>query len=84
MYVKDIPNKNFKHLMNKLNENKPVTNSRDMQEVSYAEGLRMLEIFRDFQEKTSIFDDHDILEEIAAKGSVSKPKNKVKAPRSHD
>jgi len=39
-----------------------------MQEVSSAEGLKMLEIFRDFRERTSIFDDYEILEEIALKG----------------
>lgn len=48
LYVKDIQNKAFKQLTNKLNENKPVANSRDTQEVPFKEGLRMLEIFRDY------------------------------------
>jgi hypothetical protein len=55
--VKDIQNKHFKHLQNKLNEGKPVTNSRDTQEISFYEGGQMLEIFRDFVEETSIFND---------------------------
>jgi YTH domain-containing family protein len=58
-YVKDILNKVFKSIPNKLNENKPVTNSRDTQEVPLREGIRMLEIFRDYQETTSIFNDID-------------------------
>ena len=58
IYAKDIPNIQFKALKNKLNGNKKVSDSRDMQEVSFAEGVRMLEKFRDFQEQTSIFDDY--------------------------
>jgi YTH domain-containing family protein len=79
--VKDIPNKNFKHLLNKLNEGKPVTNSRDVQEISFPEGVQMLEIFRDFREKTSIFDDYEALEEIASKNQIGKVKNKPKKPK---
>ncbi len=62
LFVKDILNKHFKALPNKMNENKPVTNSRDTQEVPFSEGLRMLEIFKDFKEETSIFDDFQNLE----------------------
>ena len=32
--VKDIPNSSLKHIILEYNENKPVTNSRDKQEVS--------------------------------------------------
>ncbi len=49
LFVKDIHNKQFKSIPNKLNENKPVTNSRDTQEVPFNEGIKMLEIFRDFK-----------------------------------
>lgn len=31
--VKDVPNSNFRHIILENNENKPVTNSRDTQEV---------------------------------------------------
>lgn len=48
LFVKDIQNKNFKQLPNRFNENKPVTNSRDTQEVPVNEGIKILEIFRDF------------------------------------
>lgn len=32
--IKDLPNSNFRHIILENNENKPVTNSRDTQEVS--------------------------------------------------
>ena len=31
--IKDVPNTNFRHILLENNENKPVTNSRDTQEV---------------------------------------------------
>jgi hypothetical protein len=39
------------------NDNKPVTNSRDTQEVYFSEGIQILKIFKDFQLKTSVLDD---------------------------
>ena len=50
LFVKDVPNKFFKNITNHLNDKKPVTNSRDCQEVPYEEGMNMLELFRDFHE----------------------------------
>ena len=32
-FIKDIPNSSFRHIILENNENKPVTNSRDTQEV---------------------------------------------------
>jgi hypothetical protein len=57
LFVKDVLNKNFRSIPNNLNDNRPVTNSRDCQEVPYNEGMTMLEIYRDFNEHTSIIDD---------------------------
>jgi hypothetical protein len=74
LFVKDILNKQFKSITNKLNENKPVTNSRDTQEVLFKEGLRMLEIFRDLKEETSIFNDISTFEREELKKS-NKTKN---------
>lgn len=34
-FIKDVPNPNFRHIILENNENKPVTNSRDTQEVCY-------------------------------------------------
>ena len=33
IYVKDVPNRQFRHIRLENNENKPVTNSRDTQEI---------------------------------------------------
>ncbi|KAF8659320.1 hypothetical protein HU200_058521 [Digitaria exilis] len=55
--VKDIPNSLLKHIILEYNENKPVTNSRDTQEVKLDQGLQILKIFKDHVCKTSILDD---------------------------
>lgn len=55
--VKDIPNNILKHITLDNNDNKPVTNSRDTQEVKLEQGLQMLKIFKDHSSKTSILDD---------------------------
>ncbi|KAJ6768455.1 hypothetical protein OIU74_022176 [Salix koriyanagi] len=55
--IKDIPNSSFRHIILENNENKPVTNSRDTQEIMYRQGLEMLKMFKNFPLKTSILDD---------------------------
>ncbi len=80
LFVKDILNKFFKALPNKLNENKPVTNSRDTQEVTFNQGFRMLEIFRDFKEETSIFNDFKNLEKEEFKKNKKNKQNKKENP----
>lgn len=47
-FVADIPNKLFRLLRVPANENKPVTNSRDAQELPHAIGVAMLNIFSGF------------------------------------
>jgi hypothetical protein len=39
-YIKDIPNNQFRHIVLANNENKPVTNSRDTQEIMLDQGAR--------------------------------------------
>ncbi|KAL7220905.1 hypothetical protein ACSBR2_013732 [Camellia fascicularis] len=41
----------------KNNENKPVTNSRDTQEIRYKQGIEMLKLFKNYTMKTSLLDD---------------------------
>uniref|UniRef100_A0ACD6A7R4 Uncharacterized protein n=1 Tax=Avena sativa TaxID=4498 RepID=A0ACD6A7R4_AVESA len=60
--VKDIPNNILKHITLENNDNKPVTNSRDTQEVKLEQGLQMLKIFKDHVSKTSILDDFPFYE----------------------
>ncbi|XP_020230198.1 YTH domain-containing protein ECT2 [Cajanus cajan] len=55
--IKDVPNANFRHIILENNENKPVTNSRDTQEIMYTKGLEMLKIFKNHSLKTSLLDD---------------------------
>ncbi|KAI4344730.1 hypothetical protein L6164_011922 [Bauhinia variegata] len=55
--IKDVPNANFRHIILENNENKPVTNSRDTQEIMYKKGLEMLKIFKSHTLRTSLLDD---------------------------
>lgn len=57
VYVKDVPNVQLRHIRLENNENKPVTNSRDTQEVPHSKGLQVLRIMHSYRHSTSIFDD---------------------------
>ena len=57
IYVKDVPNVQLRHIKLENNENKPVTNSRDAQEVPHAKGVQVLRIMHNYRHSTSIFDD---------------------------
>lgn len=57
IYVKDVPNGQLRHVRLENNENKPITNSRDTQEVPNAKGLAALKIIHSFKHTMSIFDD---------------------------
>ncbi|KAI8805706.1 YTH domain-containing protein, partial [Cladochytrium replicatum] len=54
IFVKDIPNAVLRHLRVVNNENKPVTNSRDTQELMPDVGREMLRIFGEFKSRTCI------------------------------
>jgi len=56
-FIKDIQNIHLRHVKLVNNENKPVTNSRDTQEVLYQPGCEILSIFHRFRHKNSILDD---------------------------
>ncbi|KAK8957936.1 hypothetical protein KSP39_PZI001485 [Platanthera zijinensis] len=60
--IKDVPNPQFRHIILENNENKPVTNSRDTQEVKFPQGSEMLNIFKNYSAKTSILDDFGFYE----------------------
>ncbi|KAI3406883.2 hypothetical protein KGF56_000175 [Candida oxycetoniae] len=49
LLIKDVPNKYFQHLKVPNNEYKPVTNSRDTQEIPYEVGVQMLKIMSSFK-----------------------------------
>ena len=57
IYVKDVPNTQLRHIRLENNEGKPVTNSRDTQEVPPEKGKMVLKILHGFKHTTSLFDD---------------------------
>jgi hypothetical protein len=57
IFVKDVPNSQLRHIKLENNEGKPVTNSRDTQEVLGEKGLQVLRIIHQYRHTTSIFDD---------------------------
>ena len=57
IYVKDVPNNQLRHIKLENNDNKPVTNSRDTQEVPRDKGMQLMRIIHDYKHSTSIFDD---------------------------
>lgn len=56
-FIKDVPNIQFRHILLENNDNKPVTHSRDSQEVKMEQGIEMLKIFKDYEAETSMVDD---------------------------
>ncbi|XP_024959569.1 YTH domain-containing protein 2-like isoform X5 [Cynara cardunculus var. scolymus] len=61
--IKDVPNSRFRHILLENNDNKPVTHSRDSQEVKLEEGIAMLKIFKEHDSETSILDDFHFYDE---------------------
>ncbi|KAF2549431.1 hypothetical protein F2Q70_00024050 [Brassica cretica] len=60
--IKDVPNSFLRHVTIANNENKPVTNSRDTQEVSVEDGTKIIKIFKEYMSKTCILDDFKFYE----------------------
>ncbi|XP_054993864.1 YTH domain-containing family protein 1 isoform X2 [Sorex araneus] len=57
IFVKDVPNTQLRHIRLENNDNKPVTNSRDTQEVPLEQARQVLRIIAAYKHTTSIFDD---------------------------
>ncbi|KAJ1400488.1 YTH domain [Sesbania bispinosa] len=60
--IKDVPNPQLRHIILENNDYKPVTNSRDTQEVTFPQGVEMLNIFKNHVARTSILDDFEFYE----------------------
>ncbi|KAI3803910.1 hypothetical protein L1987_32075 [Smallanthus sonchifolius] len=76
--VKDVPNTLLRHIILENNDNRPVTYTRDTQEVGLKQGLEMLEIFKSYSAKTSLLDDlrfYENREKLIKAKRVSKEKN---------
>ena len=72
LFVKDIPNKQFKAIPVPTNEYKPVSNSRDAQEIPYAEGMKVVKVFQDYEHETSILDEFEAYDSEELKKSKAK------------
>lgn len=59
LFIKDIPNREFKHILVPTNENKPVTNMRDAQEVPHEQGTTVLRTFKAYKADTSVLDEFE-------------------------
>lgn len=80
IYVKDVPNGQLRHIRLENNENKPVTNSRDTQEVPPEKGRQVLKIIHQYRHSTSIFDDfgHYEKKEVEEGGDSTEKKKPAK------
>ncbi|KAI4348446.1 hypothetical protein L6164_009169 [Bauhinia variegata] len=74
--VKDVPNSVLRHITLENNENKPVTNSRDTQEVKFEKGIEILKIFKAHSSKTCILDDFGFYERKSREQLFQKQVNK--------
>ena len=59
LFIKDIRNREFRLITIPEEENKPVTNLRDAQEVPYEQGMQMLNIFNDYKHVSSLLDEFE-------------------------
>ncbi|GAA5829505.1 hypothetical protein JCM11251_000182 [Rhodosporidiobolus azoricus] len=59
IYIKDVPLSALRHIrLSNTPENKPVTSSRDTQEVPFDAGLEVLRIIASYQSRTSLLQDY--------------------------
>ena len=72
IYVKDVPNGQLRHIRLENNENKPVTNSRDTQEIPPDKGRLVMKIVHSFQATSSIFDDFQHYEDRQLEDKVGR------------
>lgn len=81
IYVKDVPNAQLRHIRLENNENKPVTNSRDTQEIPCEKGKQVLKIIHSYRHSTSLFDDfgHYEKKEVEENGDNSNKRKTVSA-----
>ncbi|XP_057421110.1 YTH domain-containing protein ECT4-like isoform X2 [Lotus japonicus] len=77
--VKDVPNNLLRHITLDNNENKPVTNSRDTQEIMLEPGLKLVKIFKEYSSKTCILDDFGFYE--ARQKTILEKKAKQQFPK---
>ncbi|XP_030640065.1 YTH domain-containing family protein 1 isoform X2 [Chanos chanos] len=77
LFVKDVPNSQLRHIRLENNDNKPVTNSRDTQEVPLEKAKQVLKIIATYKHTTSIFDDFSHYEKRQEEEEVVRKVNPV-------
>ncbi|KAK4432739.1 YTH domain-containing protein ECT2 [Sesamum alatum] len=75
--IKDVPNSCFRHILIENNDNKPVTHSRDSQEVKLEQGMQMLRIFHSHEAETSLLDDFNYYDEREKSSMERKAKQRA-------
>lgn len=60
IFVKDIPNRVLKNIILPNNEDKPITKSRDTQEVFFDQAIQVVYIFRTYKANSNIIFDFDL------------------------
>lgn len=60
IFVKDIPNRLLKNIILANNENKPITKSRDTQEVFFDQAIQVVNIFRTYESDSNIIYNFDL------------------------
>ncbi|KAF9068302.1 YT521-B-like domain-containing protein [Rhodocollybia butyracea] len=81
IFVRDIPNVNLRHIkLNNTQERKPVTNSRDTQELLPDAGQEMLRIFHTHPARTSLLQDFAFYELQAMQKIQSGPSSPTGNP----
>ncbi|WWD02321.1 hypothetical protein V865_000360 [Kwoniella europaea PYCC6329] len=76
IFVRDVPSQALRHIrLTNTPEKKPITNSRDTQELPYEAGCEVLQIFLDHQtkSKTSLLQDFAYYERLSANRSLQGP-----------
>lgn len=69
----------------RTNENKPVTNSRDTQEVPFQEGLNVMNIFKEYPATTSVLDDFEYYDKRETEQRLKKEiEKKVEMEKAED
>lgn len=77
--IKTIPNKRLRHIRLSNNSNKPVTNSRDTQEILATPGKEMLRIFCTFDHSSSMLEEFTHFDRL----EVEMMEEKKKAAKDH-
>ncbi|KNZ44855.1 hypothetical protein VP01_875g5 [Puccinia sorghi] len=74
VFVKDIPNNALRHIkLTNTPENKPITSSRDTQEVPHDKGIQVLHIMSTYQSRTTLLQDYAWYEHNESQKSQNQP-----------